>query len=308
MDTFETAYLHLARSGELARRVKDAYLRLASCDLCAQNCRVDRHVKKGVCRTGTLAVVSSYGPHHGEEDPLRGWRGSGTIFFTHCNLKCQFCQNYDISQLGDPLKGTGGNEVEPKELAAMMLDLENMGCHNINLVSPSHVVAQILAAVAIAAQAGLRLPLVYNTGGYDSLAALALLDGVVDIYMPDMKYADARLALRLSKARNYPEVNRAAVQEMHRQVGDLVMDERGVAQRGLLVRHLVLPDGFAGTAEVARFLAEEISRDTYINVMAQYHPCYKASEHPPLDRRITPKEYAEAVALCRAAGLHRFDH
>jgi putative pyruvate formate lyase activating enzyme len=217
-------------------------------------------------------------------------------------MRCQFCQNYEISQLGE------GHEVEPEDIAVMMLELQAMGCHNINFVSPSHVVAQILAAVAIAAQAGLRLPLVYNTGGYDSLTALTLLDGVVDIYMPDMKYADARLALRLSKARNYTEVNRAAVQEMHRQVGDLVMDERGIAQRGLLVRHLVMPGGLAGTPEVARFLAEEISRDTYINVMAQYHPCYQAKEHPPLDRRITPKEYSEAVAVCRAAGLRRFDH
>ena len=303
--TFEPAYLHLARTGELMRRVEQASLHLASCDLCAQECHVDRHTEKGVCRTGMRAVVSSHGPHHGEESPLSGppygGRGSGTIFFTWCNLKCQFCQNYEISQLGD------GREVEPEEIAAKMLELQAMGCHNINFVSPSHVVAQILAAVAIAAQAGLRLPLVYNTGGYDSLVALQLLDGVVDIYMPDMKYADARPALRLSKARNYPEVNRAAVKEMHRQVGDLVMDEGGIARRGLLVRHLVMPGGLAGTPEVARFLAEEISRDTYINVMAQYHPAYKASEHPPLDRRITPKEYAEAVAACRAAGLHRFD-
>ena len=283
------------------RRVEQAYSHLSSCDLCAQACHVDRNTQKGVCRTGMRACVSSYGPHHGEETPLSGQRGSGTIFFTYCNLRCRFCQNYDISQLGK------GREVQPEEVASMMIDLENMGCHNINFVSPSHVVAQILAAVAIAAEAGLRLPLVYNTGGYDSLAALQLLDGVVDIYMPDMKYSDTKIAQRLSKAKDYPAVNRAAVKEMHRQVGDLVIDERGVAQRGLLVRHLVLPDGLAGTVEVAHFLAEEISRDTYINVMTQYHPSYKANEHPPLDRRITPKEYAEAVAACRAVGLHRFD-
>ena len=301
MASFEPAYLQLLRMGELEHRVQDAYLHLASCDLCAQECHVDRHTERGVCRTGIQAVVSSYGPHHGEEAPLSGSRGSGTIFFTFCNMRCQFCQNYDISQLGE------GHEAEPEEIAATMLELQAMGCHNINFVSPSHVVAQILAAVALAAQAGLRLPLVYNTGGYDSLAALGLLDGVVDIYMPDMKYADARLAIRLSKARNYPEANRAAVKEMHRQVGDLVMDERGIAQRGLLVRHLVMPGGLAGTPEVARFLAEEISCDTYINVMAQYHPCYKAFEHPPLDRRITSKEYADAVAACHAAGLRRFD-
>jgi putative pyruvate formate lyase activating enzyme len=307
MTTFEPTYRQLARTGELRRRVEQAYAHLAACDLCAWNCRVDRRTAKGVCRTGTLAVVSSYGPHHGEENPLRGWLGSGTIFFAWCNLKCQFCQNYEISQLGDPLKGTGGHETQPEEIAAMMLDLQEDGCHNINFVSPSHVVAQILAAVAIAAKAGLRVPLVYNTGGYDSLVALQLLDGVMDIYMPDLKYADAKIAQRLSKAKDYPAVNRAAVKEMHRQVGDLMMDEHGVAQRGLLVRHLVLPDGLAGTAEVARFLAEEISRDTYINVMAQYRPCYRASEHPPLDRPITRKEYTEAVTACRAAGLHRFD-
>ena len=302
MTAFEPAYLQLARTGELRRRAEQAYTHLAACDLCAQNCSVDRHVTCGVCRTGTLAVVASYGPHHGEENPLRGWYGSGTIFFTHCNLKCQFCQNYDISQLGQ------GREVEPEEIAAMLLELQEMGCHNVNFVSPSHVVAQILAAVALAAEAGLRLPLVWNTGGYDSLAALELLDGVVDIYMPDMKYADAETGLRLSKARNYPEVNRAAVREMHRQAGDLALNEHGVAQRGLLVRHLVLPGGLAGTPETARFLAEEISRDTYINIMAQYRPCYHAHEHPLLDRPITRKEYADAVAACRAAGLHRFDH
>jgi len=307
MNRFEPTYRQLARTGELRGRVELAYTHLAACDLCAQNCRGDRRAGKGICRTGTLALVSSYGPHHGEENPLRGWLGSGTIFFTRCNLKCQFCQNYDISQLDHPPKGTGGHEAEPEEIAAMMLELQEMGCHNINFVSPSHVVAQILAATAIAAEAGLRLPLVYNTGGYDSLAALQLLDGIVDIYMPDMKYSDTKIAQRLSKAKDYPAVNRAAVKEMHRQVGDLVIDERGVAQRGLLVRHLVLPDGLAGTVEVAHFLAEEISRDTYINVMTQYHPSYKANEHPPLDRRITPKEYAEAVAACRAAGLHRFD-
>jgi putative pyruvate formate lyase activating enzyme len=198
--------------------------------------------------------------------------------------------------------------VEPEEIAAMLLELQEMGCHNVNFVSPSHVVAQILAAVAIAAEAGLRLPLVWNTGGYDSLTALELLDGVVDIYMPDMKYADDKTALRLSKARNYSEVNRAAVREMHRQVGDLVMNEHGIALRGLLVRHLVLPGELAGTPETARFLAEEISRDTYINIMAQYRPCYHAHEHPPLGRPITRKECADAVAACRAAGLHRFDH
>ncbi len=298
---FKAAYLALLHSGELRRRVQLAHERMHECDLCARDCAIDRYTKKGACKTGVRAAVSSSGPHFGEEDPLRGYRGSGTIFFAWCNLNCQYCQNYDISQLGH------GREVEPEDLAAMMLTLQAQGCHNINLVSPSHVVAPILAAVLTAAEAGLRLPLVYNSGGYDSMEALRLLDGVVDIYMPDMKYADAETAHRYSRIQNYPAVNQATVKEMHRQVGDLVMEERGVALRGLLVRHLVLPGGLAGTAEIARFLAEEVSPDTYINVMDQYRPCYRAHEHPPLDRPITRSEYEEAMAAARRAGLHRFD-
>jgi len=298
---FEPAYLALLCSGELKRRVQAAYERLHACDFCGRECRVDRHERAGSCKTGVRAVVTSYHPHLGEEDPLRGWRGSGTIFFAWCNLNCQFCQNYDISQLGH------GQKIEPEELAAMMLSLQAQGCHNINLVSPTHVVPQIMAAVLIAAQAGLRLPLVYNTGGYDSLVALALLDGMVDIYMPDMKYANAETAHKYSKVKAYPTVNQVAVKEMHRQVGDLVLDENGIALRGLLVRHLVLPDELAGTAEITRFLAEEVSRDTYINIMDQYRPCYKAAELPPLDRPITRAEYEQAVQQAREVGLHRFD-
>ena len=246
-------------------------------------------------------MVSSFGPHLGEEDPLRGHRGSGTIFFAWCNLSCQFCQNYDISQLGH------GREAEPEELARMMLSLQAQGCHNINLVSPTHVTPQILAAVLIAAEGGLRLPLVWNTGGYDSHATMALLDGVVDIFMPDMKYADEDIAYRYSKVKRYPAVNQAAVKEMHRQVGDLTLDENSIALRGLLVRHLVLPEGLAGTDEIARFLAEKVSRDTYINVMDQYRPCYKAHELPPLNRPITRAEYEHALEQAHKAGLHRFD-
>jgi putative pyruvate formate lyase activating enzyme len=298
---FEPVYLALLQSGELKRRVKAAYERMRACDLCGHTCRVDRYERLGTCKTGTRAVVASYHPHMGEEDPLRGWHGSGTIFFSWCNLSCQFCQNYDISQLGH------GREVEPEDIAVMMLALQDQGCHNINLVSPTHVTAPILAALLIAAQGGLRLPLVWNTGGYDSLAALELLDGVVDIYMPDMKYADKDTALKYSKAKRYPEVNQAAVKEMHRQVGDLVMNEKGVALRGLLVRHLVLPKGLAGTPEVARFLAEEVSKDTYINVMDQYRPCYKASELPPLNLRTSRSDFNRALEQARGAGLHRFD-
>jgi putative pyruvate formate lyase activating enzyme len=298
---FEPAYLALLRSGELKRRVQTAYERLRACDLCGRECRVDRYEHTSVCKTGVRAVVASYHAHLGEEDPLRGWRGSGTIFFAWCNLNCQFCQNYDISQLGH------GDEVEPEELAEMMLILQEHGCHNINLVSPTHVVPPILAAVLVAAQAGLRLPLVWNSGGYDSLTALKLLDGVVDIYMPDMKYADAEIAHQYSKVEDYPAVNQAAVKEMHRQVGDLALDEKGIARHGLLVRHLVLPAGLAGTPRITRFLAEEVSHDTYVNMMDQYRPCYKAHNLPPLDRLITRAEYDQALEQARQAGLHRFD-
>ncbi len=300
---FRPAYLELLASGVLDERVDAAWTHLRSCDLCARYCRVNRleGIEGAVCRTGEQAVVASYGPHHGEEAPLRGWRGSGTIFFAWCNLRCVFCQNWDISQQG------AGRAVSPEELAGMMLDLQVMGCHNINLVSPSHVVAQILAAVAIAARRGLHLPLVYNTGGYDSLEALALLDGVVDIYMPDMKYADSAIAHRYSHVRDYWEVNKAAVTAMHRQVGDLVLDDQGIAQRGLLVRHLVLPGDLAGTERVVEFLAREISPETYLNLMDQYRPCYRAAEHPPLDRRLTAAEYRAACAAAHRAGLHRLD-
>ena len=275
---------------------------MEDCDLCARYCHVDRlKTTKGVvCWTGERAVVHSHGPHHGEEDMLRGWKGSGTIFFSSCNLRCVYCQNWDISQKGL------GREVEPADLAGMMLDLQAMGCHNINFVTPSHVVAQIIAAVEIAAKRGLKIPLVYNTGGYDSVEALGLLDGIIDIYMPDMKYGDSDKAHHFSHVRSYVEVNRAAVKEMHRQVGDLVLDEQGIAERGLLVRHLVLPENVAGTHQVLAFLAEEISPETYVNVMDQYRPCYRANENPPLDRSVTSREFDQARAWAEEAGLHRF--
>jgi putative pyruvate formate lyase activating enzyme len=300
---FEAAYLRLFRGGRLQQRVEQARAVLEGCRLCGRECRVNRleSAEGAVCRTGARAVVSSYNAHFGEEDPLVGQHGSGTIFFTNCNLKCQFCQNYEISQLGE------GREVEAQELAAMMLHLQERGCHNINFVSPTHVLPQILAGLSLAAEKGLKVPLVYNTGGYDSLEALRLLDGVVDIYMPDMKYADEEAGRRYSKVKDYPSVNQAAVKEMHRQVGDLVMDERGVAQRGLLVRHLVLPNDVAGTAQIAKFLAEEISSSTYLNVMAQYRPTYKAHQYPEIDRRPSPQELQEAIDVALQAELTRLD-
>ena len=302
MAGFKPAYLDLFKTGELRERVIKAYQLLSACELCGWKCGKDRlsgHL--GVCRTGALARVSSSGPHHGEEDPLRGWRGSGTIFFTRCNLRCQFCQNHDISQTDN------GDLVASEDLARLMLELQRLGCHNINLVSPTHVVPQILAAVFIAAQAGLYLPLVYNTGGYDSLEALRLLDGVVDIYMPDMKYANAQVGLHYSKIHNYPEINQAAVREMYRQVGNLQIDEHGLAQRGLLVRHLILPNGLAGTEETLHFLAEQISTNTYINLMDQYRPAYQAHFYSRIDRPIKREEYDSAMNIALNLGLHRLD-
>ena len=232
---------------------------------------------------------------------LRGWNGSGTIFFSWCNLRCVFCQNWEISHKGL------GRAVKPHGIAAMMLDLQERGCHNINLVSPSHVVAQILAAVEIAAKEGLFIPLVYNTGGYDSVEALALLDGVIDIYMPDIKYGDAPVARQYSKVRNYVEVNQRALKEMHRQVGDLTLDQRGLARCGLLIRHLILPENLAGTEQVLAFIAREVSVNTYLNLMDQYRPCYRADEYPPLDRPISSAEYRAALAIAERHGLRRLD-
>jgi putative pyruvate formate lyase activating enzyme len=300
---FQAGYLTLLESGELEQWVRIARQHLKSCDLCARYCRVDRlrTTQGAVCRTGERAVVYSYGPHYGEEDVLRGWNGSGTIFFSWRNLRCEFCQNWEISQKGE------GREVEPDELAAMMLDLQARGCHNINFVTPSHVVAQILEATLIAARRGLTLRLVYNTAGYDSPEALALLDGIIDIYMPDMKYGDSVIAHRYSHVRNYWEVNRAAVKEMYRQVGNLRLAENGLAYRGLLVRHLILPAGLAGTEKVLKFIAREISTETYVNLMGQYYPGYRASDLPELSRRIAATEYREVLDIARRLGLTRQD-
>lgn len=302
MGRIERDYLRLHESGRLARRVAAAREILSDCTLCPWHCHVNRLAgEKGVCRVGALPMVASYGPHFGEERPLVGRYGSGTIFLSYCNLKCVFCQNYDISHLGE------GREVQTEELGDMMLALQRQGCHNINFVTPSHQVAQIIAALPHAVARGLNVPLVYNCGGYEEPATLRLLDGIFDIYMPDFKYGDSTTALRLSGAPHYVATAQDALREMHRQVGDLVMDERGIALRGLLVRHLVLPGGLAGTRDVMGFIAREISPDTYVNVMGQYHPCYQAAAHPPLDRRITAAELREAVEIAREEGIRRLD-
>ena len=299
----EPSYFDLHRAGELRSRAARARERLSDCDLCARYCHCDRllGISGAVCRTGEKARVHGFAPHFGEEDPLRGTRGSGTIFFSWCNLRCDFCQNWTISQRGD------GVEVTPEELADQMLELQDAGCHNVNLVSPSHVVAQFLAALEIAAGRGLALPIVWNTGGYDSIEALRLLDGVVDIYMPDMKYADSDVARSHSHVPDYPEVNQVVVKEMHRQVGDLLLDGSGIAVRGLLVRHLVMPGDLAGTEKVLEFLAREISTNTYLNLMDQYHPDYRASGIERLSRRITREEWKEALYLAESFGLNRLD-
>ena len=294
------AYLNLSVD-ELKVRANLAFIRMEQCDLCARYCRVDRLAGiLGVCKTGKQARVSSYGPHMGEEEPLRCWMGSGTIFFSRCNLGCVFCQNQDISQTD------AGALVTAQELAGIMLELQSYGCHNVNLVSPSHIVPQILQALVLAVESGLHIPLVYNTGGYDAPETLRLLDGIVDIYMPDMKFANGGSSKKFTRAQDYPAVNRAAVREMHRQVGDLQIDDQGIATRGLLVRHLVLPRNLAGTKKIVQFLADEISRGTYLNLMAQYQPAYNASLYPELNRSITSQEYRLAVKMVLESGLmHR---
>jgi putative pyruvate formate lyase activating enzyme len=296
------SYLQLAELGLLEERAEKAHDMLDQCNLCPRNCGVDRRAGEvGACATGEFAIVYSAHPHYGEEPPLVGREGSGTVFFARCNMSCLFCQNAEISLHGE------GRETPAEKLADLMLDLQAMGCNNINFVSPSHVAAQILDALVIAADRGLSIPIVYNTGGYDSLATLALLDGAVDIYMPDMKYSDDVVAEELSHISDYPSVNRAAVKEMHRQVGDLQVGEDGVATRGLIVRHLVLPGGLAGTEATVQFLADNISPNTYLNIMDQYLPNYYMHHEAALNRGITPWEFDEALSMARNAGLRRLN-
>jgi len=298
----EPSYMRLHHEGELQNRLEKTLNLLESCTLCPRECGSHRlEGETGFCHSGRRARVSSYNAHFGEEGPLVGRYGSGTIFMTSCNLLCSFCQNYDISHLAE------GVEVEPEQMAAMMIQLAERGCHNINFVTPTHFVPQIIEALILAVDEGLRVPLVYNSGGYDRKETLALLDGIFDIYMPDFKFGGDEWADRFCNVPDYGEVARAAIKEMHRQVGDLVVDDDGVGLRGLIVRHLVMPDNVAGTREVMEFLSEEISPNTYVNVMDQYRPCGKADQDEFINRRITGQEFRDAVDSAKAAGLVRLD-
>jgi putative pyruvate formate lyase activating enzyme len=297
----EPAYIEAFKTGLLAAQVEGALKRLEDCDLCPRKCHVNRTAGDlGNCKTGRLAMVASYAPHFGEEKPLVGTHGSGTIFFTHCNLGCTFCQNYDISHEGY------GVEITDSHLARIMITLQHLGCHNINLVTPTHVVPQVLSALEIAVKNGLNIPLVYNSSGYDDPETLRLLDGIVDIYMPDFKFWDPEIARQTCNAPDYPEVARQAVKEMHRQVGDLVIIN-GKAVHGLLLRHLVLPYNLSGTEQVMNYISREISPSSYVNIMEQYHPCGEAGNFRYLDRGINRDEYLMARKTAIKAGLSRLD-
>ncbi len=295
------SYLKLHETQKLQELIDTFQKKLSACELCPHKCNVNRlKGEKGTCKSGVLPIVSSYSPHYGEESCLVGRGGSGTIFFTFCNLHCIYCQNYDISQDGV------GREVSHERLAEMMLELQQQGCHNINFVSPSHMTAAILTALPMAIEMGLKIPLVYNSGGYDSVETLQLLEGIIDIYMPDFKYMDSEIAHDLSGVEDYPQIVMNALREMHRQVGDLVIDHRGIAEKGLLVRHLVLPNNIASSDRIVRFLAD-LSKNTYVNIMNQFRPEYRAYESFNLKRRVTLDEYDEVVNWARLSGLNRLD-
>jgi putative pyruvate formate lyase activating enzyme len=293
------SYLNLGKK-ELKRRIERLFKILESCEICPRKCHVNRlKGEKGYCQLGYLPMVSAYHPHFGEETPLVGRYGSGTIFMTSCNLSCVYCQNYEISQLRI------GEEISFERLAEMMIELQNLGCHNINFVTPTPQVPAILKSLEIAIEKGLKIPLVYNTSSYDSLEVLKLLDGIIDIYLPDARYSDDKIALKYSNTPNYFEIMKAAIKEMHRQVGDLIVNEEGIAIRGLIVRHLVLPNGLAGSEKIFEFIAKEISKNTFLNIMDQYWPAYKAYQYPELSRRITEKEFQEVINLANNFGLKR---
>lgn len=297
------SYLKLFETGELEERNLLAWEGMKKCCFCPHNCKVDRTGggSRGFCRTGKNAVINSFGAHYGEESVLSGKKGSGTIFISHCNMSCVFCQNWEISN------NRNGVPVSAPYIASAMLSLQADGCHNINLVSPSHIIPHFLSALLIAADKGLDIPIVYNSGGFDSVSSLKLLDGIVDIYMPDMKYGNSDMAFRFSKINKYVEINQAAVLEMHRQVGDLKTDENGIAYRGLLVRHLVMPGMLDETEKILRFISDKISKNTYINLLSQYRPCYKANNHPAINRSLSVSEFLSAKKTAADYGLHRLD-
>lgn len=301
-ENFAPAYLKTYEEGLFPDIARKAHHMLEACSVCPRECGVDRtHDELGFCEAGYLPEVSSHAPHFGEENPLVGQHGSGTIFFTHCNLGCLFCQNYSISHLGS------GSKISAQQLAKVMVGLQGRGCHNINFVSPTHFVPQIIKALPHAIEMGLAVPLVYNTGGYDSVETLRLLDGIFDIYMPDFKYSQGEISDKYSQAPDYPRIAKLALKEMFRQAGDLQIDEDGIALRGILVRHLVLPEGLAGTKDTMRFLAREISQNTYVNIMDQYHPCGNIPHDSPLRRRVTSEEYNQAITSAKKEGITRLD-
>jgi putative pyruvate formate lyase activating enzyme len=296
MSEEEPGYIALYNSGELQKRAEALEKQLSECDICPRECGANRLAgKTGKCNSGLLPIVSSVCTHHGEEPALSGTNGSGTIFFSNCNMRCVYCQNYQISQ--DP-KAQQQNEIEPRVLAKRMIHLQdNLGCHNINLVTPSHLVPQIVRALLYAVPMGLRLPLVYNTSSYDSTQTLRELDGVISVYLADLRYASNEYARKYSRVRHYVESSRSAIKEMYRQVGDLEVDEDGVAQKGLIIRHLILPNDIAGSEESLRWLVDELSPRIAVSVMSQYYPTHRAPKHPLLNRRISSSEYTEVVKL-----------
>jgi len=283
---------------ELEEKIRQAYVLLSPCRLCPRNCKVDRlKNKRGYCRAGFLPEIASFHPHHGEEPPISGYRGSGTIFFSHCSLRCVFCQNYSLSQMGE------GAEVSIEELSDIMLKLQEMGCHNINFVTPTHYTPQILSSLLIAKERGLKIPLVYNCGGYESVETLKILDGVIDIYMPDFKYGDNTSAEKYSAAPDYFEIAKEAHREMYRQVG-LLKIENGIAVSGLLIRHLVMPNRLAASDKIFEFIVNELSPDTAVNIMAQYYPAHLAHRYPEINRFPTINEYTEVLESAKKAGLN----
>ena len=291
---------HSRLKQKLANNLQKAWGLLESCSLCPRRCGVNRlKGQKGLCNTGLKPKVYSFMPHHGEEPPISGKNGSGTIFFSFCNMNCVYCQNYEFSQLGK------GKEVREKELAGIMLELKNLGCHNINLVSPTHIMPQILKSLEIALEKGLDIPIVYNTGGYELPEVVSLLDGIIDIYLADMRYADNAAAIKYSGAPGYPEFNRQSIKEMYRQTGAVDFDDSGIMKKGLIIRHLVLPDNASGTAEIMRFISQEVSADTYISLMSQYYPCYRSGEFPEINRRISRDEYRQAQEAMEEYGMDK---